>query len=693
MRAWVVGLVVIAACEKKKAPEPTLEGPMPIRFGDCAAPNLAFVSGPRPAPFTAEQASGDWSKVAETEGAGAQVASEPPPPPAEPARPAPKPLTDEERRQAIEAARAAGVLSSTALVENGAFASLTGDMSGVQSGFDDTNIYGGLLGNEAGEMNGGFGFGRAGFGPGGGGTGWGTIGTGKYGTIGHGSGTGAGYGIGRGRGGMRSSRLRVPSTAIGQPTATGDLDKALIRRYIKRTIPKITYCYEKQLLAIPGLSGTVTAHFFITPNGEVATSSAEGMNPDVASCVAGVIKAIVFPKPKGGGGVQVNYPFTFRPAGDDTTTASGAGSDANAGSAGSDANAGSAAEAAAGSGAAEPVAPERKLFRPGDAPKAPATYEPGADNPLRGQTAEIEKCLRKGSARSGAAVFELAYAGGKTTGANVFGVGDTAVEKCLAEVAKRVAPPTGQTLQRCSIAFGEGTVDALPAVVITSDAILFGGPTLGTPEAAMKDEARGRIPALAEAVEQRVKATTSGKAPLTMHGPVAIKAVDATPMKVVVRAVASVLGGGDDFVLAAQAGGAWSLVDAVALPVVPVPFGTGARWGRIKVPSSAWGFGEPAEPKTVVSVLVTKEAITVGTSGASEFQTIARDAAAMQKLGDALAALQKSKDLASRTDIEIAAADDVTYADFVAVVKTAIAKGFRDWILAEPSTLAARPPQ
>jgi hypothetical protein len=28
-----------------------------------------------------------------------------------------------------------------------------------------------------------------------------------------------------------------------------------------------------------------------------------------------VIHAIEFPKPKGGGGVQVNYPFTFRPAG------------------------------------------------------------------------------------------------------------------------------------------------------------------------------------------------------------------------------------------------------------------------------------------------------------------------------------------------------------------------------------------
>jgi hypothetical protein len=218
------------------------------------------------------------------------------------------------RQQAIEQARSAGILGSTALAQGGAFASLTGT-GDISSGFDDANIYGGLLGNEQGEMNGGFGFGRSGFGPGGGGTGWGTIGTGRYGTIGHGSGTGSGYGVGGGRGGMRGRSSAVPTVAIGQPSAQGDLDKAIIRRYIKRNIQKITYCYEKQLLAKPTLAGTVATQFFITPNGTVAQSTGSGVDPEVANCVADVIKGIEFPKPKGGGGVQVNYPFTFRPAG------------------------------------------------------------------------------------------------------------------------------------------------------------------------------------------------------------------------------------------------------------------------------------------------------------------------------------------------------------------------------------------
>jgi pSer/pThr/pTyr-binding forkhead associated (FHA) protein len=218
------------------------------------------------------------------------------------------------RQQAIEQARTAGILGSTALTQGGAFASLTGT-GDISSGFDDTNIYGGLLGNEAGEMNGGFGYGRSGFGPGGGGTGWGTIGTGRYGTIGHGSGTGQGYGVGGGRGGMRGRTAAVPTVSIGQPNAQGDLDKAIIRRYIKRNVQKIQYCYEKQLLAKPTLAGTVQAQFFITPNGTVASSTGSGVDPEVASCVAEVIKNIEFPKPKGGGGVQVNYPFIFHTSG------------------------------------------------------------------------------------------------------------------------------------------------------------------------------------------------------------------------------------------------------------------------------------------------------------------------------------------------------------------------------------------
>jgi hypothetical protein len=218
------------------------------------------------------------------------------------------------KAQAVDQARNAGIIGALRMQQGGAFASLTGT-GDFSSGLDDANVFGGLLGDEAGEMQGGFGFGRSGFGAGGGGTGWGTIGTGRYGTIGHGSGTGSGYGVGSGRGGMRGRKAATPQVRIGNATATGDLDKNIIRRYIRRKLPRIKYCYEKQLLVKPGISGTVKSQFQISPQGSVLNSSASGVSPEVADCVAGVIKTIQFPKPKGGGLVQVRYPFTFRPTG------------------------------------------------------------------------------------------------------------------------------------------------------------------------------------------------------------------------------------------------------------------------------------------------------------------------------------------------------------------------------------------
>jgi len=109
--------------------------------------------------------------------------------------------------------------------------------------------------------------------------------------------------------------LGLPTAMLGYPASQGDLDKAIIRRYVKRNLNKIRYCYEKSLLAKPALEGTVQVQFFIAPSGSVATAAATGVDPEVSDCVAGVFKSIEFPAPKGGGGVQVNYPITFRPAG------------------------------------------------------------------------------------------------------------------------------------------------------------------------------------------------------------------------------------------------------------------------------------------------------------------------------------------------------------------------------------------
>ncbi|HLU66870.1 MAG TPA: AgmX/PglI C-terminal domain-containing protein, partial [Kofleriaceae bacterium] len=219
------------------------------------------------------------------------------------------------KQQAIENARKAGVLGLLQQTPGGAFASLTGTAD-FSSGIDDRDVYGGLIGNEVGEMAGGWGYGLQGVGPGGGGTGWGTIGTGRYGLIGHGSGTGSGYGSGSGRGGMRGRKASAPQIRIGNASATGDLDKNIIRRYIRRKLPRIRNCYERELMVKQNLSGTVVVQFQISPQGVVQGATAGGMgDKSVENCVADAIRSIQFPKPKGGGFVNVRYPFIFQPAG------------------------------------------------------------------------------------------------------------------------------------------------------------------------------------------------------------------------------------------------------------------------------------------------------------------------------------------------------------------------------------------
>ena len=220
------------------------------------------------------------------------------------------------REQAIEAARTAGFLGDTTTLKGG-IASLS-SLQDFSSGFDDADIYGPLFGS-AGEGQGNFGGGRHGFGAGGGckpGEWCGIIGAGRYGTIGNGSKVGQGWGEpGTGVGRPRRHVAQGPTDMIGRPIIGGDLDRAIIRRYIRQNIDKISYCYEKQLLAKPGLGGTVNVQFLIAGNGSVQASSGSGLDSEVAGCVAGVIKNIKFPAPANGGNVQVNYPFNFHPAG------------------------------------------------------------------------------------------------------------------------------------------------------------------------------------------------------------------------------------------------------------------------------------------------------------------------------------------------------------------------------------------
>ncbi|MBA3458882.1 MAG: AgmX/PglI C-terminal domain-containing protein [Deltaproteobacteria bacterium] len=110
-----------------------------------------------------------------------------------------------------------------------------------------------------------------------------------------------------------SFHTATAATQIVRIVSHGDLEKPLIKEPVRAKLPELTACYDKVLATNPGVSGSVIAQFFITPHGKVASSSAQGLDPAVASCVADIIKQLEFTKPRGGGGAQVNVMFRFWP--------------------------------------------------------------------------------------------------------------------------------------------------------------------------------------------------------------------------------------------------------------------------------------------------------------------------------------------------------------------------------------------
>lgn len=264
-----------------------------------AAPKMALPSGATGDPRTAADGRLKLARNADTPDASPQMS----------------------RDDAIKAAQHAGIFGSELLMSGVKSLSARVDLA---NGFDDENINGAIYGADGGPGGGVFGGGVRGFDIGGGcavppcGTGPGTsdLYAARYDTIRKGRRTGDRFSLRDSGGpGIPSRVAGIPTTRIGTPTVQGGYDRALIRRYIRRQLNEITFCYEKQLLARPALAGEVQVSFLISGTGVVQSAVGSGLDPEVASCVAGVLQRIQFPAPSDGSGVQVHYPFRFVAAG------------------------------------------------------------------------------------------------------------------------------------------------------------------------------------------------------------------------------------------------------------------------------------------------------------------------------------------------------------------------------------------
>ncbi|MBN2340760.1 MAG: AgmX/PglI C-terminal domain-containing protein [Deltaproteobacteria bacterium] len=176
------------------------------------------------------------------------------------------------------------------------------------------NVMGSLMGNQVGENFGYGGLAISGTARGGGGTGEGTIGLGNLNSIGHAAGGGSGAGYGRGAGGLSGRRAAAPQIRAGAAVVMGALPKEVVRRYVRRHLNEVRYCYERGLAQNHELTGRVMLKFIISSDGSVRGStiaSTDLVSSEVENCIANAARRWQFPKVNGGGVVVVNYPFQF----------------------------------------------------------------------------------------------------------------------------------------------------------------------------------------------------------------------------------------------------------------------------------------------------------------------------------------------------------------------------------------------
>jgi hypothetical protein len=102
----------------------------------------------------------------------------------------------------------------------------------------------------------------------------------------------------------------------GRP-ARGSLDKKVIKEVIQEHHREVRACYEVELVRQPDLAGRVLSQFTISGTGNVVAvvlrDSTVG-NPAIEDCLRRHLLTWKFPKPRGGGNVEVVYAFNFFPS-------------------------------------------------------------------------------------------------------------------------------------------------------------------------------------------------------------------------------------------------------------------------------------------------------------------------------------------------------------------------------------------
>lgn len=122
------------------------------------------------------------------------------------------------------------------------------------------------------------------------------------------------YGLDKGASKLKLKEKSLITIQEEETIIIGSLTKEEVESVVQSHIEMLSYCYEMQLMKNPSLEGKVEISWTIGPEGQVTKSFVKKStlkNDDAENCMVRAIKRWRFPSPRGGGYVEVNYPFTF----------------------------------------------------------------------------------------------------------------------------------------------------------------------------------------------------------------------------------------------------------------------------------------------------------------------------------------------------------------------------------------------
>ena len=107
----------------------------------------------------------------------------------------------------------------------------------------------------------------------------------------------------------------TPKILPQRPRLTGELDAATVRKYIRRYLSGIKWCYQDRLQQNRKLKGKLTLAFTILGNGKTLDPRVINSNlgdSQLEGCIAQRMRRWKFPQPKDGGLVEVKYPLILK---------------------------------------------------------------------------------------------------------------------------------------------------------------------------------------------------------------------------------------------------------------------------------------------------------------------------------------------------------------------------------------------